>query len=69
MTFEFGILRFLTSEPVTLTSGFKCFFFFQLISYAGYQNSDGTFTGDPMNVEITDVKTLFHKRKINSLFI
>lgn len=33
----------------------KCFLDFQLISYAGYLNSDGTFTGDPANVEITDV--------------
>ncbi|CRL03651.1 CLUMA_CG016518, isoform A, partial [Clunio marinus] len=27
----------------------------QLVSYAGYQNNDGTFVGDPMNVEITDL--------------
>jgi nitric-oxide synthase, brain len=27
----------------------------QLVSYAGYQNPDGTITGDPMNVEITEV--------------
>lgn len=30
-------------------------FISQLISYAGYLNADGTVTGDPMNVEITDV--------------
>lgn len=27
----------------------------QLISYAGYKNADGTITGDPMNVEFTEV--------------
>ena len=27
----------------------------QLISYAGYLNSDGSVTGDPLNTEITDV--------------
>ena len=27
----------------------------QLISYAGYKNPDGTITGDPNNVELTEV--------------
>lgn len=27
----------------------------QLISYAGYTNEDGTFTGDPMNVDLAEV--------------
>ncbi|KAL0272500.1 UNVERIFIED_CONTAM: hypothetical protein PYX00_005440 [Menopon gallinae] len=27
----------------------------QLISYAGYKNPDGTITGDPMNVEFTEI--------------
>lgn len=58
MTFEYGILRFVASQPLTFSSNFKGFQHFQLISYAGYQNSDGTFLGDPMNVEITDVREL-----------
>ncbi|KAL1140194.1 hypothetical protein AAG570_000126, partial [Ranatra chinensis] len=29
----------------------------QLISYAGYKNQDGTITGDPVNVEFTEVCT------------
>lgn len=28
----------------------------QLISYAGYKNLDGSITGDPINVEITEVR-------------
>ena len=27
----------------------------QLISYAGYKNLDGTYLGDPMNAEFTEV--------------
>jgi nitric oxide synthase oxygenase domain/subunit len=27
----------------------------QLISYAGYKNPDGSVTGDPLNVEFTEV--------------
>lgn len=27
----------------------------QLISYAGYTNTDGSITGDPINIEITEV--------------
>lgn len=30
--------------------------FIQLISYAGYKNADGSITGDPINVEITEVR-------------
>lgn len=56
MTSEYGILRFLPFKLFTLfSSGLKCLLDFQLISYAGYLNADGTFTGDPANVEITDV--------------
>ena len=29
----------------------------QLIGYAGYRNEDGTITGDPINVEFTEVLT------------
>lgn len=31
----------------------------QLISYAGYANEDGTFTGDPMNVDVAEVFSFF----------
>lgn len=27
----------------------------QLIAYAGYKNADGTVTGDPINIEFTEV--------------
>ena len=27
----------------------------QLISYAGYKNADGSVTGDPINIEFTEV--------------
>ena len=27
----------------------------QLVAYAGYRNEDGTITGDPANVEFTEV--------------
>lgn len=38
----------------------------QLIGYAGYRNEDGTITGDPINVEFTEVLTdlrpsIFHR--------
>ena len=32
----------------------------QLISYAGYKNQDGTITGDPINLEFTEVNRLFY---------
>jgi len=31
----------------------------QLISYAGYKNPDGSITGDPINVEFTEVNEAF----------
>jgi Nitric oxide synthase, oxygenase domain len=31
----------------------------QLISYAGYKNPDGSITGDPLNVEFTEVTEAF----------
>ncbi len=31
----------------------------QLISYAGYKNTDGSITGDPLNVEFTEVSSKF----------
>lgn len=52
--FEIGFHRFAIS--------------FQLISYAGYQNSDGTFTGDPINVEITEVGIWRNEICLRSLF-
>lgn len=36
----------------------------QLISYAGYQESDGTVIGDPLNVEFTEVTTKSNLCKI-----
>lgn len=30
----------------------------QLIAYAGYKNADGTVTGDPINIEFTEVGSL-----------
>ena len=31
----------------------------QLISYASYKNPDGSITGDPLNVEFTEVNEAF----------
>jgi hypothetical protein len=36
----------------------------QLISYAGYKNPDGSITGDPQNVEFTEVTEAFSTLRI-----